>query len=258
VALTGYDRTPHSPRPGDTLQVGLYWKALQPLGADYHTFVHLLDAGGQAVAQSDQQPGGVYYPTSLWRPGERLRSDHSLAVPDGAPDGVYDLYAGMYALRGGGQLELLGELVVIGSVGVKTSVRTEPGPISHPAGASFDGQIELLGYDAAPRDGELVVTLHWRSSQLPDADYTVFVHLLDSDGQVVSQHDGPPQDGAYPTSTWDAGEVVMDVHTLSLPQDLPPGRYSLRVGLYLPDSGERLRVAGAGDSVELGPVELDD
>jgi hypothetical protein len=258
IALTGYDRAPHSPRPGGTLQVNLYWEALQPLEANYHTFVHLLDAGGQAVAQSDQRPGGAYYPTSLWRPGETLRDEHLLSIPGDVPTGVYGLLAGAYALGARGQLEPLGEPVVIGSVGVKSSVRTEPGPISHPAGATFDDQVELLGYDATPRDGEIAVTLHWRSIRVPRADYTVFVHLLDSDGQVVSQHDGPPQDGAYPTSAWDAGEVVVDAHVLALPPDLTPDLYSLWVGLYLPTSGERLPVTGGGDSVKLGSARLGD
>ncbi len=258
VALTGYDRAPHSPRPGDRLQVSLYWEARQPLEAEYHTFVHLLDAGGQVVAQSDQQPGGMYYPTSLWRPGERLRDDHALTIPGGAPEGVYTLLAGMYALGGGGQLELLGEPAVIGSVGVKTSILTEPDRISHPVGARFDEQIELLGYDTTTKDQEVAITLQWRAIQVPGADYTVFVHLLDSEGQVVSQQDSPPQDGAYPTSAWDAGEVMFDTHVLLLPPDLAPGLYSVQVGLYLPASGERLPVAGGGDSVELGPARLGD
>jgi hypothetical protein len=164
----------------------------------------------------------------------------------------------MYALGGDGQLEPLGEPVVIGSVGIKASVHTEPGSISHPVGASFDDQIELLGYDATPEDREVSITLHWRSIQVPRADYTVFAHLLDSDGRVVSQHDGPPQDGAYPTSAWDAGEVVVDERILLLPPDLTPGLYSLWVGLYLPASGERLPVAGGGDSVKLGSARLGD
>jgi hypothetical protein len=258
VALTGYDRAPRSPRPGETLQVSLLWEARKPLMADYHTFVHLVDAGGRAVAQSDQQPGGMYYPTTLWRPGERLRDDHFLTIPAGTPDGVYELLAGMYALVEGGQLELLGEPAVIGSVGVKSGVRTKPGPVSHPVGASFDEQIELLGYDAMSTDREVAITLHWRSIRVPRADYTVFLHLLDSEGQVVSQHDSPPQGGAYPTSTWDSGEVVIDEHTLRPPLDLTPGLYSLWVGLYLPASGERLATAGGADSVRLGSVRLGD
>jgi hypothetical protein len=258
VALAGYDRSPRSPRPGEALQVSLYWEALRPLETEYHTFVHLVDAEGKLMAQSDRQPGGVYYPTTLWRPGERLRDDHLLTLPADAPEGLYRLLVGMYALSGDGTLEPLGEPVVAGLVAVKTGVQTEPGDIRHPAGANFGDQIELLGYDAAAGEGTLAVTLHWRSVQPAAANYTVFVHLLDASGQTVAQHDGQPQGGAYPTSVWDVGEVVVDEHVLPLPPGLLPGDYRLRVGLYLVETGERLPVEGGGDSVELGPVALTD
>jgi len=116
VALRGYDCLPGAAHPGDTLPISLYWEALHPLEAEYHTFVHLLDATGQKVAQSDRQPGGVYYPTMLWRPGERLRDDHRLEIPAEVPAGVYHLLAGMYAFAGDGSLIPLGEPVVVGQV----------------------------------------------------------------------------------------------------------------------------------------------
>lgn len=258
MALVGHDRSPHSPRPGEPLEVRLYWEALRPLEREYHSFVHLLDAEGQVVAQSDRQPGGVYYPTTLWRPGERLRDDHRLVVPADAPEGVYSLLAGMYALAGDGTLQLLGEPVTIGKLGVKNNVPTGLSGADQVVGASFAGQIELVGYDTDPQDQELSVTLHWRCQQPPNADYTVFVHLLDAGGQVVAQHDSQPRDGAYPTSIWDVGEVVQDRHVLSLPSDLPGGRYLLRVGLYLLETGERLPVEGNGDSLDLGWIDLGD
>jgi hypothetical protein len=258
VALVGYDRSPHSPRPGGPLQVRLYWEALRPLDTEYHSFVHLLDDQGVAIAQSDRQPGGIFYPTTLWRPGERLRDDHLLAVPEGTSPGVYRLLAGMYASSREGGLEPLGEPVIIGSLGVKTVIQAEPGDIEVPLRASFAGQLELLGYDLALQDRMLAVSFHWRCVRPPDADYAVFVHLLDARGETVVQHDGWPQGGVYPTSICDEGEVLLDEHPLLLPANLPPGDYRLRVGLYRPESGERLSVAGGGDSVELGPVELGD
>jgi hypothetical protein len=258
VILVGHDRWPHSPRPGETLEIRLYWEALRPLDREYHSFVHLLDAEGQMVAQSDRQPGGVYYPTTLWRPGERLRDDHQLTVPADAPEGVYSLLAGMYALSGDGTLQPLGEPAVIGQIGVKSSVPTGLDDTGQVVGASFAGQLELLGYDADQQDEELAVTLYWRCQQPPNASYTVFVHLLDASGQVVAQHDSQPQDGAYPTSIWDAGEVVQDRHALALPSALPEGRYLLRVGLYLLETGERLQVEGNGDSLDLGWIALGD
>ncbi len=262
MALSGYDQTPRRPNPGDSLSVSLYWETLQPLEEDYHSFVHLLDSAGEKVAQSDHQPGGVYYGSSLWRPGERLRDDHALIIP---PDssGVYRLLAGMYALTGEGDLTPLDAPVDLGRVVVKTSVNTQTGPISHPVTAGF-GPFEILGYDAVPREGGLLVRLHWRCISPPDVDYTVFVHLQDGDGNRVAQHDGQPQGGAYPTSAWEAGEVVHDEHVLSLPSDLRPGDYRLQVGLYRLESGERLPVERLGDSaticgpgcIELGPVKL--
>jgi hypothetical protein len=258
MALVGYDRSPRSPHPGEDLKVSLYWEAMHPPEAEYHAFVHLLDATGQLLAQSDHQPGGVYYPTTLWQPGERVRDDHRLTLPAGTPEGVYRLWAGMYTLSDDGALAPLGEPVVVGQVAVEASVETEPGDISHPATASFAGQIELLGYDAVPRNDALAVTLHWRSIEPPPVDYTVFLHLLDANGQIVAQHDSQPQAGAYPTSVWEAGQVVRDEHVLALPPDLPPGAYDLRVGLYLLKTGERLRVQGGGDNFELGPITVEE
>ena len=256
MMLAGYDRSPRIPRPGETLQVSLYWEALRPLQEDYHSFVHLVDEQGQVIAQSDKQPGGRYYPTTMWRPGERLRDDHVLSLPADIPDGVYGLRAGMYALPGEGTLEALGETVTLGRVAIKDSVPTEPHPMGYRAEATFAGAIELMGYDAAEKPEGLEVTLHWRSLELLDADYTVFVHLLDGDGQVIAQDDAQPQSGAYPTSVWDAGEVIVDPHSLLLPLALPAGQYRLRVGMYRLETGQRLPVDGNGDSVEIGPIEL--
>jgi hypothetical protein len=258
VILAGYDRSPRSPRPGETLQVSLTWEALAPLAAEYHSFVHLLDAGGRAVAQSDRQPGGLHYPTTLWRPGERLRDDHLLLVPADTPEGVYSLLAGMYTLSGDGTLQPLGEPVIIGQVGIKNHAPADSGDIGQPVGANFAGEIELLGYEATRQKDALAITLHWQCLHPPGEDYTVFVHLLAASDQVAAQHDGQPRGGTYPTSIWDAGEVVADQHLLTLPASLPPGDYRLRVGLYLLETGQRLQVEGDGDSIELGPVELAD
>ena len=258
VALVGYDRLPLTPLPGETMQVSLSWKALHPLDTVYHSFVHLLDLDGQAVAQSDRQPGGVHYPTTVWRAGERLRDDHLLRLPADAPPGVYRIVAGMYVLAEDGALEPLGEPMAIGQIGLNVGAPAEPGDVGQPVGATFDGQIELLGYEAEQQEGSLAVALNWHCLRPLDADYTVFVHLVDTGGAVITQHDGQPQGGAYPTSSCDTGAIMADMHLLSLPSDMQPGSYWLRVGLYQLETGVRLQVDGDGDSVELGPVELVD
>ena len=50
-----------------------------------------------ALGQSDHRPGGVYYPTSLWKPGETLRDAHRVALPEVATLDRLRLRVGMYA-----------------------------------------------------------------------------------------------------------------------------------------------------------------
>jgi hypothetical protein len=111
--------------------------------------------------------------------------------------------------------------------------------------ASFGDQIHLLGFevrDNLPPGAEFDVTLYWEALRPPDDDYVVFVHLLDAKGQVVASHDGQPMDGRYATKAWLPGEVVPDVHCLTLAPDIPAGMYRLQVGVYQWPSMERLPV----------------
>lgn len=112
-----------------------------------------------------------------------------------------------------------------------------------PAEATFGDQLRLLGYDAAVSSGELVLTLYWQALRPMKEDLTTFVHLLDGDGRLLAQADGQPQGGDYPTSIWDAGEVVVDKKALVWPADAA-GPWQLAVGVYRLPSGERLTLDG--------------
>jgi hypothetical protein len=71
--------------------------------------------------------------------------------------------------------------------------------------------------------------------------------VLDQDGQCcVWQQDVVPQQGSYPTDQWLADEVVVDEYEIELPADLPPGSYPVEIGLYLPETGQRLLVRMPG------------
>ena len=115
-------------------------------------------------------------------------------------------------------------------------------------------------------------TLHWQ--RLPSTpakpipfDYTLFVHLVDINegdgaGRTVAQIDTQPHDtiGRLPTSAWIVDRPIVDKQLLSLPTDLPTGRYQLIVGLYDWRDGSRLPVSGAdglpGDAVEVAQIEV--
>lgn len=71
---------------GDALHVRLYW-AVGAGGVPglFTTTVQAYDAAGEKTGQSDQAAGGIYYPTSLWKPGETLVETHSLKLSAAAP-----------------------------------------------------------------------------------------------------------------------------------------------------------------------------
>jgi hypothetical protein len=98
LRLVGYDLTPPSPRSGEALTVTLYWRPTALSDHDYSSFVHILSADGVALGQSDHRPGGVYYPTSLWKPGEILRDEHRVTLPEAVAVGRVRLRMGMYAV----------------------------------------------------------------------------------------------------------------------------------------------------------------
>ncbi|HUS69955.1 MAG TPA: DUF2723 domain-containing protein [Anaerolineae bacterium] len=96
LVVLGYDLNPDQPSAGDVLQVSLYWRVAQDLSKGYHTYVHLLNDEGQAIAQSDHRPGQEYYPSSLWRPGETLLDVHVLSIPANEDVNAVSLVAGAY------------------------------------------------------------------------------------------------------------------------------------------------------------------
>jgi len=66
-----------------------------------------------------------------------------------------------------------------------------------------------------------------------------------------------------PTSGWEAGEEVVDRYGVLVGEGTPSGRYELVVGMYEPESGERLPIVdeggvAIGDDVSLGMVEVVD
>jgi hypothetical protein len=109
---------------------------------------------------------------------------------------------------------------------------------------SFGGQVRLLGYDLRHEKGELRLKLHWQALQHVEGDYKVFVHLFDpATEMIVAQDDAMPRQNQYPTSWWATGEVVSDEIAISL-KDVPPGRYRLALGVYDPQTMDRLAAVG--------------
>jgi hypothetical protein len=73
------------------------------------------------------------------------------------------------------------------------------------------------------------IQLAWQAQQSISQDYTIFVQLLDAGGQRVAGVDVLPRPG-FATLVQD--ETMLTNHMITLPSDLPPGAYTVLVGLY--------------------------
>lgn len=97
LELVGYSVSGLSPEAGSTVEVTLYWRALQPMKADYVVFTHIIDPVTTTIyAGSDAQPANWTRPTSTWQPGEIVADTHTLTLPSTAPPDIFELELGVY------------------------------------------------------------------------------------------------------------------------------------------------------------------
>lgn len=96
MALRGYSLDTRSLRPGDMLQVTLFWEALGPMRQSYRVFVHLVDAAGRMPGGKDVIPVRGAYATVLWTPGEWVMDPIWFPVERTARPGLYQLEVGIY------------------------------------------------------------------------------------------------------------------------------------------------------------------
>ncbi len=139
------------------------------------------------------------------------------------------------------------------SVGPLAKVESEPpGSIEPPSPdstlARFEERIELLDAEVE-RDpvGRALyhVVLTWRPVQDVDGDFVIRFRLVDSEGRGRWTSDGArPVNKLYPTSAWKPGIPVSDYHEVPVPAWLPPGCYSLEVGLFRPWDDTGIPVVG--------------
>jgi len=126
------------------------------------------------------------------------------------------------------------------------------------AGAELRGW-QLNGPTRAGDTPELA--LIWHALGRQNRNWTVFVHVIDAQGQIVAEDNRPPQDDAFPMLQWATGDWVEDRHPLALAANLAPGEYHIRVGLFFPRTERRAGVYSKrgtlrGDYLDIGTLTV--
>ena len=263
LRLVGYRLETGSPpggspsvRAGSTVPVQLFWQRLAGRAGTVNSVVRLLDSQGQTIGQGSVARGlGPF-------PAERIL------------DGMYFYDTIPVSLEVAGQFPALARLQVSlpedagppvtgdGSPhdGVVGLVEVLPSDFAgetafEPVSFNLGGQISLTGYRLSPQPllpgDTLQLALMWQAQQPLNQDYTIFVHLLDETDTLYAQSDKQPLAGTRPTTSWPAGEKILDEFILPLPPELAAGQYRLDVGLYLFSTGERLMLLNdRGDVID--------
>lgn len=157
---------------------------------------------------------------------------------------------------------LLMQLLLAGAVGlawqpiealivVAERPKGESIPLENKIEANFENGISLDGYrlDLSQIEGGKVgLTLFWQTETRVARPYTVFNHLVNDEGELVTQADGWSLNGRWPTSCWEPREQIVDQFTLELPHDLTPGTYTLWSGLYDAKDNTRLKLQDGQDA----------
>jgi hypothetical protein len=217
-------------------------------GQDLAVSLRLVDSSGETWLQHDE---------ALGRDWNTLRDRTPLAdvknplVPEGTPPGLYRLVLVVYDPATGQPLTVAhdgdapAEQLVLDQVNVERPAVTLP-----PRAAVADfGPLRLIQATSPAvqvRPGDSIpVSLRWQAASVyQPAPYVVVVQLLDQHGNVVAGLEEEPLAGRYPTTGWQAGELVLDRHRLAVPAGLAPGTYALITGVYRASDRVRLRTSG--------------
>ncbi len=118
-------------------------------------------------------------------------------------------------------------------------------------------QIEVAS-NQVKRGDAIVLFLYWHATRTIDQDYTVFTHLVDRDGNVLSGYDSQPKRGNAPTSTWKPNDQIVDAIVLPIEPDAPVGDgYRVELGMYFRPTMKRLSIVDAAGQTTVNTVTLD-
>ncbi len=118
---------------------------------------------------------------------------------------------------------------------------------STPLDVQYDGGISLMGFAlgqgvvehsvARPLELERArpawIALNWETLQDLEVDFSISLRLYGAEGEVVFQEDSLLWNPLHqPTSEWAPGDGTDTLFQFSLPADLAPGSYDLRLVVY--------------------------
>lgn len=255
LSWIGFTAAPARVGPGEPLALTLYWQGLRSMDANYSVAIKVYAAGDVEAATIDLTPGRGMWQTRRWVPGEivverlALPITRSLALPTPSELRV-DVTWYAFDTTTGAQTPLTtydGAGKPTGRQRYGATGYSHAAPVTAPAARLTLRDASVAATPViTPTRSEIQIETRWYPMRDFDRNWTVFMQLVDVNGTIVAQQDGPPGGGAFPTRWWRPGDAITDRRALTPPAPLQPGIYTLRFGLYEPrDDFPRMPAFGA-------------
>ena len=199
----------------------------------------LVDDRGQAIGRYVTYPGAGSLRTSRWQAGLIYPDEYVINI-SGAAYGRYPFNLRV-EWKGGPRSASISAANAEGE-------RIEPVLLDIGAVVTARYQQPASGYSEIPVDTQPVfaetirlesfkpnlkqneISLSWKAESTPEENYTVFAHLLDADGNIISQDDNTPR---LPTKYWRWGESFTTFHSFDPAYNMLD--YKVAVGWYIFD-----------------------
>jgi arylsulfatase A-like enzyme len=106
-----------------------------------------------------------------------------------------------------------------------------------PLNVAFEDGIDLLGYvvdkKKIAKGAKQTIALYWSARDRVSRDYQVFIHVHKSRSRkIVFKVDHAPANNSYPTSSWNAGEIIKDEFTFTVPEDWQGNVMNIWMGMW--------------------------
>jgi hypothetical protein len=223
---------------GDVFEMEMRWGSREAPIQDLAVEITLVSEEDENVVQRTHWPIVEEWPTGQWPAGAVAIDSYRFQIDPMLPGGAYCVRVSLFDAE---TLESVGGPGDLGTIVIRELPRsfTPPKPATT-LDVAFGDNLRLVGYDLEATSEALGLVLYWQALNRMDQTWKFFVHVFDPDsGAIIAQADVMPRNWTYPTNWWAEGEYVDDSISVSL-DGVPPGTYRIAVGVYHPDSGERL------------------
>ena len=250
LELVGID-APAELISGELVPVTLYWRLRDQEEQDYFSRLQAWDFNNSnqgfertspLIGEADFPLNIHYniYPTVMWDAGEIVADTRWLPISETAPPGAYRFALAIYSYPGFVPVTTTAPMLDIwGMVGQATiDAASFASPAEMPdTGLTLGDEYILSDYTLSIPAAELsagdtlTASITWYVREETEESYITYLHVLDSEGNLIAQQDIQPFNGQFPTRAFVPGTEVRLDYTLRIPDDATTP-LTVRTGMY--------------------------